>query len=222
MCLCENCNRTLGSKMCTIPNEDGTLFTWSNQREVLNSDGSCDYHDPKTWKDELKTRIKRPYYMISNRFDMIRDFFKYRVIKRAKYGFDIRDTWSLGSVTAQFLAPRLRHFIDNKPMGVPGVLMDRTYVEDNNLSQYFDGELQDEWFGHDSSVDEPMKAWIAILEKIYFSMDYVSNEWDDKYNYMIKNEYGESNIDRDKYAELTANSNEGLRLLGIFFVNLWD
>ncbi len=224
MSLCDNCNRLMGDTTCMIPTDDGKYYTWEKTREVLSESGECEHYEHTSWKDKLKDHITKPYYRIARRFESVRDFFRYSVVGRVKHKIDIRDTWNLGDNIALYMKPRLRYFIDNEPMGVPGLLMTKSFVEDNELSQYYGGELNDEWFDDHGDVDEGMKAWISILEKMYYSVDYVTHKWDveDTFNIHDVNEYGEREINREKSDELDKKVKEGFRLLGIFFQSLWD
>lgn len=222
MCLCNNCSRSMFGKTCSIPTENEKLYMWKKQREVINDDGTCDYYKKIRVIDKVKKIVFMPYYYITRKFEMVRDFFNYNVIKRIKYKFDIRDSWNLNTSISDFIVPRLKYFIESKPMGVPGVLLDRKFIEDNNLTQYFNGELQDEWFNHDFDSIEPYNAWINILNAMLETFEYNSRKHNKDYDYMKINDYGEYELDKDMYEEIREMNNEGLRLFSIFFNNLWD
>ncbi len=220
MSLCDNCQRKFGSHQCFIPTDDDKYSTWEKNRLVLNEDGTCDYHKPETLSHRVKRWFRCEWYGIQRLWDDIISFFKYQIYNRIKYGFDIRDSWSVFSNTAKFVKPRLRLMIDKKPHGCPSIFTIRSEVEANNLSQYFSGELQDEWFDHSGTIEEPMKAWINVLEAIYFSIDYCVDENTDECYYT--NEFGEQELDYEKLLALNAKVSEGLRLFGLLFQNLWD
>jgi len=219
--ICDNCKKSFGSKMCFIPTKDNKFVEWKKSRLVLNDDSTCDFYDPKNLKDRIFDVIKGEYYRTCRFFSNIYDFFKYNIILRIRYGFDIRDSWSVYSATAEFMRPRLRRMIDKDPHGCPSLFTDRKLVEKNNLAPYFSGELKDEWFT-DTDIEEPMKAWLNVLEAIYYSVEFVTDEFGDKFNYFYKNEYGEDELDKEKSLEVHNRVDEGFRLLGLFFQNLWD
>jgi len=221
--LCDKCSRSMFNKTCGIPAEyNKDMFLWKKQREVLNEDGTCDFYTKERMIDKIKDYLSTPYYRVLRMFGDIRDFFKYSVFKRIKYKFDIRDTWDLNTSISEFIIPRLTYFINSKPMGTPGLLLDRKFVEDNDLSKYFSGELKDEWFDRDSDTYEPYNAWMNILSAMLTSFEYNSDKFDDKYSYMDINGYGEHEINNDRYQEIMDMNTEGLRLFALFFGNLWD
>jgi hypothetical protein len=218
---CENCQRKVVNNTCFIPTDASEQYSeWKKNRLVLNADGTCDYHKPETWKHRVSDWFRFEWYRIQRYWENVVSFFKYQIFNRIKHGFDIRDSWSLFSNTAKYVRPRLRRMIDNDPHGCPSIFTTRAEVEANNLSQYFSGELQDEWFDHESTIDEPMKAWINVLEAIYFSIDYCVDEKNDEC--FSTNEFGEMVYDREKGDALHAKVSEGLRLFGLLFQNLWD
>lgn len=217
---CENCTRKMGDKRCFIPTADDKYSEWKLNRLVLNEDGTCNYYNPETLKERVKDWFRGEWYRIQRYYENVVSFFKYQIFNRIKYGFDIRDSWSVFSVTAKFVRPRLRLMIDRDPHGCPSIFTDRSLVEQNNLSQYFSGELQDEWFDHSSDIEEPMKAWIKVLEAIYFSIDYCVEENMSDCFYL--NEFGEQTYDVVKGGALHDKVQEGLRLFGLLFQNLWD
>lgn len=218
---CDNCQRKIVNNTCFIPTDSSNEYSvWKKNRLVLNADGTCDYHKPETWKHRIKDFFRFEWYRIQRYWDNIISFFKYQIYNRIKYGFDIRDSWSLFSNTAKYVKPRLRLMIDKNPHGCPSIFTDRKLVEANNLGRYFSGELQDEWFDHSGDIEEPMKAWINVLETIYFSIDYCVYEKNDEC--FSINEFGEMEYDRDKGIALQAKVDEGLRLFGLLFQNLWD
>jgi len=222
MSICDNCQRQFGEKTCFIPTEDGKYSEWKRSRLVLNTDGTCNHYNPKpdTLLYHIAKWFKGERYRLERYWDNVVSFFKYQIYNRIKYGFDIRDSWSVFSNTAKYVKPRLRRMIDNEPHGCPSIFTSRAEVEANNLSQYFSGELQDEWFDHSGTIEEPMKAWINALEAIYFSIDHCVDSDIDSCFYT--NEHGEREYDKAKGEALHAKVSEGLRLFGLLFQNLWD
>lgn len=222
MSLCENCTHHIGNNTCMVPIKNGEFYTWSTSTDVLNDDGSCVHYDAITFLDKVTGVITKPYYTILRHVESISDFVRYSIVGRIKYGFDIRDTWNLGDSVAGYMKPRLRYYIDSEPMGVPGSLVSKDYVLDNDLAQYFDGELKDEWFDADSDVNEVMKAWVAILEAMYFSLEYMTDKWDDKFSTSYTDIHGKFTVNREKTKLLDDKVVEGNRLLGLFLQNIWD
>jgi hypothetical protein len=210
-------------KTCSIPSDEyDNMSVWMKQREVINDDGTCDHYMKEPLIEKIKDLFLVPYYRISRRVEAVIDFFKFSVFKRIKYKFDIRDTWCLTSSISEFIVPRLTYFINNKPMGTPGQLTNRKFVEEHDLAKYFKGELQDEWFDSDGDSNESYDAWMNILLAILNVFEYNSNEFDEKYNIMRTNEYGEREVDQDLLDKRNEMADEGLRLFALFFGNLWD
>lgn len=226
MSLCKNCKRELGERMCSIPHEKGVLFAWKNHKDVLNVDGTCDFHDPYTVWDRVKDAVRAPYYKIKYKLGDVRDFFRYRVVLRAKHGFDVRDCWHLGIATANFMKPRLKRFIEIGTQGVPMDLVDKETVIAKKLEKYFDGELKDEWFGDDSDAEAAGIAWTNIQKQIYFGIEYLTYQYedtkvDDRFETVTYTD-DDAEIDHEKHDKLRKEVEESFRLLGLFIENLWD
>ncbi len=144
-------------------------------------------------------------------FENIKDFIRFQVFSRIMYGFDRRDAWDVGGATAKFMLPRMRKFIDDEPPGCPSILVVRDSVESKDLAKYFDCKITDELFAHGSDVIENHKAWMKILEVIYFSLEYKANDDELRYDTPF-----------EELRALQDRIDEGFRLLGIFFECLWD
>lgn len=221
MCLCDNCSRSMFNNTCSIPTEND-MYMWKNHREVINDDGTCDYYKKERVIEKIKDFFLTPYYRASRKIEAVCDFFKFNVVNRMKYKFDIRDTWNLSTSISEFIVPRLKYFIKNKPMGTPGQLVNRKFVEDNNLTQYFSGELNDEWFDPNGDNTETYDAWIKILSAMLKTFEYNSDSFSEEYNVMVTNDYGELELDHELLKQRNDMNAEGLRLFSIFFENLWD
>jgi len=221
--LCDNCTRALFDGTCAVPNDENS-FEWKKQRDLLEDDGTCSYYHKETLRDKLIDILSTPYHKLNKMFTYVGDIIKYSIFNRIKYGFDVRDTWSLDVSISKFIVPRLVYFIDNKPTGVPSQLTDKQFVEKHGLSIYFNSELQDEWFSNNSDITEPYNAWINILTAILYPFQYEYNSDTPTYTecYMSINEYGEKSIDSSLFKKHTHDYEEGLRLFSIFFQNLWD
>ena len=224
--LCRNCKRTIGEYTCFIPYEGHTelnedLCEWKKHKEVLNADGSCVYYQHKKDIEKVASMIKSQYYKVCRILDSIQQFVKYQIVGRIKNGFDTRDCWGLNYSVAKYMLPRLKFFIKNKPMGHPSGLCDKKYVDDNNLEQYYNTPINDEWFSYDYSGEECYNAWMNILNAIYYSIEFNANEDEPKFsvNLVGGDEY---EIDMDKLTERSKKVEEGFRLLGLFFQDLWD
>lgn len=221
---CHNCKCHIGGDHCGIPYKDG-MTQWVRCRDTYRFepylvDGHpttgftfiCAHFDPKSKWDKFVEKVEKPYYAFLRNVEKVTDFFRYSCYGRIKNGFDPRDCWDLGSATAKYLKPRLDKYIkdyEDHGHGVPSKLVCKDYVIDNNLAQYFDGELQDEWFEHDSDMVPNSIAWLNILKKIQFSIGNTVAEF-------------HGDVDYDVLRQVRRDTEEGYRLLGLFFENLWD
>jgi hypothetical protein len=140
------------------------------------------------------------FYRIKHKLFNIFNDLKYKFVLKLKYGFDIRESWSLGHYACKYMQPRLNYLIDNYGYGVPGIFFDEDSIKNLKLERYFPEATI-------SDVDyEPMEvAWKNVLKQIKFSIDYEADDISEPYDETIQKEV-----------------DEGFRLLGIFMQNLWD
>lgn len=210
--LCNNCTKSILNTFCAIEtDETKKYYSVQHNREVLNNDGTCNHYDAKSISTKIQDYIMKKVYFVKNKITSVIDFFKYKIILKVKYGFDIRDTWGLGDAVAHFTVPRLKYLINtlnNNGYGTPTLLLDKTFIANNNLEKYYNFEITDNVnVYNDEDVDKYFKIWLTILDKILYSLELMDS--DDIYYEAINNENYE-----DYY--------EGLRLFGIFLPTLFD
>ena len=223
MCkLCKSCEHNLGIMFCMRPIKGSKNSEMLEYAEVINDDGTCDHYKKEPMPSRIWDAITTPYYRVARRVEAVIDFFKYSVIGRMKYGFDTRDSWNLDVATAMFISPRLTKLINDEPWGVPCDLTIKDQVIKHKLEPYFNGELQDEWFGHDSDIVEASEAWMKILKEIEFGITTTANQWTRDFPYYTVDENGKKVLDRDLFMKHNERLDESFRLLGLFFRNLND
>ncbi len=228
---CFQCRLNIGdgiNGMCSTPSEDENIFHGITHhvhscRDICKYDSSvgnfvCDHCDPMTTLEYWWENTTQMYwYPVVRKAEAVKDFIRFSIIGRMKHKFDPRDCWDLGSATAKFMLPRLRKFIDDKPMGYPSQLADMNFIRKHKLLGYFRKPIDYDWFhrDNDDGDDEFAQAWINILEHMYRSVKTVTDDF-----------YGNSDIsepyNNDVENKKRHNTEKGLGLIGVFFQNLWD
>jgi len=123
----------------------------------------------------------------------------WQIVTRPGHWSD-RDIWSLDDTTARFLLPRLKR-LKEVMHGVP-------------VAFFPEGK----WEYTEEETAEAERKWNEVLDKIIWSMDYISN--DREYDYHP--DPVDENRDYSRLKEAEAKCQEGLDLMAKYFRNLWD
>lgn len=121
------------------------------------------------------------------------------------------DKWDLFNVNwsiAAIAAPLIKAWIDRGPSGAP--ITDMEDVPEELRHAKPSNDLR---HGADENF---FKRWEWILGEMYFALQSeVDGSWEDEF-------YMKNPIDREGLLEFQARADNGLRLFGKYFKNLWD
>ena len=136
--------------------------------------------------------------------------FNFQESRRVSVKIDRYDTWSMDNTLAHIILPMLKQLKETK-QGSPVVDMsdvpEHLRINDPKAKAFWDdGEIDDKF--HD--------RWAYVIDEMIWTFEQEVDGDDDSVFFTDRK------LDMDKYKEYNKRKENGFRLFGKYYVNLWD
>lgn len=166
--ICDNCKKKFDDTMCFVESRND-LYTLVNSIDVMDNETKC----MEFVKEDKPNIITVLFSKVSSILSSIKSNIKYGLIYRAKYGFDVRETWDLDVHLAKYIYPRLK-YLSEHTQSFPARLENDDFLEENRLVQYKD--------------KDGFETWRNIM---IVMLDYFKTKGDDSFDFcVVPNEEG--------------------------------
>ena len=197
------------------------VFYWAD-----HPDESLDRLD--LFVDKLEDILQSFYNVTINRFIFDKLPINIKYVKIAKH-----DAWDIDSTLSVIIEPLLKKFKENKPHGAP-------HVDDSDVPEHLRSTsappVENKW-----DVDElHFERWAWIIDELIWTFEQLNSDWEEQYHsgttdvFFEKLDDGSGHsvlqhgpnhthvFDREGHEKHSKRIDNGLRLFGRYYRNLWD